>query len=365
MYYNELTPAGGKHARLTPCLTGAIVLPREKRLRMTLDELRAQNAKPTEEVTEETVPDVIDEVEDAADDADDLAEGEGNEEVEGWLVEDSEGDETAGDDRKFTDSDIGAAKRNMRAKLEKKHNSEMDDLKAEIEALKLGSNNSTATTGAGVKPRPRLEDFDYDDGQFNSAMDEWYDDKINSRISTASQTQAHEAQAKRASEAMNLAVDGHYERAAKLAEASGISPDVYKNADLSVRQAIEGVMPNMGDVITDNLISRLGEGSEKTMYLLGRNKSELAKFTNILANDPTGIDAAIHLGKLQASKTQPVKRKTKAPAPARSVQGDSSTGNASGKHAKAYESAHKKGDMQAAFNARREAKKAGVDVSKW
>ena len=88
---------------------------------------------------------------------------------------------------------------------------------------------------------------------------------------------------------------------------------MYQNSDLAVRQAIESVLPNQGDLVADQLISRLGDGSEKVMFYLGRNAAAKEKLKSALSNDPTGISAALYLGEVKRDIASPTKRKTRAP----------------------------------------------------
>jgi hypothetical protein len=109
----------------------------------------------------------------------------------------------------------------------------------------------------------------------------------------------------------------------------------------------------------------LGEGSEKVNYYLGRNKAALAKFQNLLMTDKTGIQAAVFLGQEKQRLTKITKPRSNAPKPATEIRGDEIVTGAAGRYKKKYYAAHKKGDTQSAYNAKKEARAAGVDVSKW
>lgn len=304
-----------------------------------------------EDKEESQEPEKIAELDQEADE--DTAEGE-EAELEDW----QKVDESA--DKKFTDSDIGAAKRNLRAKMEKKHETETDTLRAEIERLKIGG-----------KPQqheePKYEDFlDTDDpeGSYRDARIDW---KFNQKSSETEALRAGEdvkLKQDAASKETETAVNQHYVRAAELADKSGISPEVYQSSDLVVRQAIESVFPNRGDAIADSFIASLGEGSEKVLYNLGVNKARLAEFKNLLMTDSTGLKAFVYGGSLKSQLNAPSKRKTNAPAPAANADGESSSqGTASErKLKKIYDGG---GSAQDRFNARREAKKAGINVNSW
>ena len=161
------------------------------------------------------------------------------------------------------------------------------------------------------------------------------------------------------------AVDKHYERAVTLATESGITPEMYQNADFRVRNMVNSLFPDAGDAITDALIANLGEGSEKVMFSIGVKDSRLKELHTLFQQDPTGVKASMYLGTLKAELNAPRKRKTNAPKPATDINGDAQKDETSRKLKKRYDEADKKGDLQSRFNTRREAKKAGVDTSNW
>lgn len=334
----------------------------------TLEELRAENA--AEQTAATTAPQAgVTEVDNgaAADlNADDnLAEGEEGEEgqqaePESWMKGDDQ--ESHGADKKFTDSDVGAAKAKLRAKLEAKHQSEVEQLRAQLEEARRN------TVAPQPSARPKREDF-YDqedpDDAYTEALADW---KLKDALSRQhNETQQYEFQRKQleVQQTIEAGVDQHYERAATLAAASGISPELYQSADLRVRSAIDGVFPGGGETVTNSLIASLGEGSEKVFYNLGVSPKRLAELTSKLVADPTGLQASIFLGKLSAELTAPLRKRSNTPAPATTVQGDANTTDAGKNLQRKYLEAHKRGDTQAAFNIRREAKAANINVKSW
>jgi len=118
--------------------------------------------------------------------------------------------------------------------------------------------------------------------------------------------------------------------------------------------------PDAGDALVDAFISKVGDGSERVFYNLGINKTNLGKFRETLVNDPTGLDAAIYLGGLNKTLNKTVKRKSSAPAPA-----DGKSDVKGKAYKKKYDAAHEKNNPQAAYNAKKAAREAGVDVSDW
>jgi hypothetical protein len=101
------------------------------------------------------------------------------------------------------------------------------------------------------------------------------------------------------------------------------------------------------------------------MFRLGRSKALLGQFVGLLANDPSGLDAATFLGEQKARLTGTTKRPSSAPPPDTQIDGDVSGGQKESLLKKRYQDAHKKGEGQTAWNVKKEAKKAGYDVSKW
>jgi len=341
---------------------------------MTLEELKAENAKAEEaaetqtEITEEEETEELSEETETEEEGNTEEESEENteEEAEEEPDEDEEwkqGDSHESQDgKKFTDGDIGKAKAKLRAKLEKRHQEDVDKLKQELEELRSVAQKPAAL----AKPKP--EDFDSEDdpdAAYQEALVDW---KVKTlRAEEDAKTQAAQAKQKQSEYAKKVeaAVDQHYERAVKLAEKSGISAELYQGADLKVRQTIDSLYPEAGDSITDALIANLGEGSEKVIYNLGVNSKRLAELKSRLTDDPTGISAATYLGMLNAELTAPTKRKTRAPAPAPALNGDSNSSSGIKALKRQYDEAHKKGNMQSAFDAKRKAKAAGADTKDW
>lgn len=334
----------------------------------TLEELRADNA--AEEAARAAAPqaDVTDTTDAAADDLNtdpNLAEGEeGDEgkeaEPESWMKGDDQ--ESQGADKKFTDGDIGAAKAKLRSKLEAKHQSEVEQLRAQLEEARR---NTVAPQPSARPKREEFYDKDDPDEAYTEALADW---KIKDTLARQhNDTQQYEFQRKQleVQKTIESGVDQHYERAATLAAASGISPELYQSADHRVRSAIDGIFPGAGENITNSLIASLGEGSEKVFYNLGVSPKRLKELTSKLAADPTGLQASIYLGRLSAELTAPVRRTSSAPAPATTVQGDANTTEQGKGLQKKYTEARKKGDAQTAFNIRREAKAAKINVDSW
>ncbi len=341
----------------------------------TLEELKAENAAteietdtPPQAEPEETLEEAVEiETEVPAEDAEpepdveSEAEEPVKDDTEDWMKADEEGDAEVTDNDKIW----ATSRKHFQGKLEKvkdEKNTEIDELRKEIAQLRSG----------GVQPqtalnRPRREDFLDSDDPEEAYIDALTDYKLaTNNARQAAQTvesQQNEKQQQVLNE-ISTNVDQHYERAAKLSEQSGISADMYKSSDQMVRETIDSVYRGQGDLIADKLIADLGEGSEKVMYSLGVNNAKRNKLKQLLSEDPVGTKAAIYLGTLKAELNAPQSRRTNAPKPAPTTQGDA-TKDPHKDLKKRYDKANKSGDTQAAFNIRMAAKEAGADYKNW
>jgi uncharacterized membrane-anchored protein YhcB (DUF1043 family) len=292
------------------------------------------------------------------DPAEENTEGEA-EEPEAWMAEDEQASTAETDQPKlFTGADIKGARLKERAKTEKRYERDIEDLKSRLAKYESGASPAAQTPSS---PIPTLEQFGYDETQYAQAMQKWVSGTVQNQMQTVQQSEQQKQQLQR----FQQDVDAHYERAAQLAQKHGIKPEVYQQTDLDVRSAVESIRPNQGDAIIDGLIAQLGEGSEKVMYHLGRNPAKLAEFKNQLASDPSGLKAAVYLGQLKGAALSPPKKASNAPKPPTQITGDSSRSPSGSALQKKYLAADKKGDHQAAYNARKAAKAQGIDVSNW
>lgn len=349
----------------------------------TLEELKAENLAeeqqgeldtPTDELDgEEAEADELDEEHDETGESDD-ADADDESAVEDWMQSDMDDDEDddgqSSGGGKFDDSDMANARRKYKAKIAKR-DSELEELRKQVEELRQPKQQPVQQ---GMLSEPRREDFesaDDPDVAYTNAMIDYRFAKQQAEYQAQAQTTQRQAQIREQNERTSKAVDAHYERAVELATKSGITPELYQSADYNVRQMVETVYnPNgtnegAGDAVVDSLIASLGEGSEKVMYNLGRNKARLAELRRRFEEDPSGVKASIYIGQLNAELNAPKKRTTNAPKPAPQVQGDKVVKQGEKALKRAYEKADKAGDAQARFNARREARKAGIDTSNW
>lgn len=325
---------------------------------MTLEELKAQNAAADADQTAEA-PEVTDDLEldqDITDgQADTENDGDGQEGtgevIEAWQAEDDPA--SNGGDKKFSDSDMAGMRRKLQAKLGEK-DEELERLKQEVQALKQGTQRPAQEAGKV----PTLEGYDYDEAKYAAAMQAWF----HSQAANAANAQEYQSKKAQQQQALQNQVESHYQKAAELVKTHNINPDLYGSADQEFRKTIESVFPGQGDLIAERLIASLGEGSEKLVFSVGRNSSKKDLLKAKLIEDPNGISASIYLGGLLKDVSAPLKKTTKAPAPAARAEGGESASNNAANFKRKYEKAT---DPQTRFDIRREAKRAGLDTSKW
>lgn len=329
----------------------------------TLDELREENANLEQEDSEQTASDELEVEEEVVDEesqeADEVAEPESEEsedsEVESWrLTDEQQSDE---DGKTFTSHDIKKAKEKLKTRLSAKDD-ENESLKAEIEKLKQQLNNPQQSVAQQVRPKPTMESVDYDEDKFADEMAEWVASQVDSKIDAKEKSRQLQQQENARRKQIDEAVNSHLERAVKL---DGIKPENYQAAELNVRRVIENVLPKKGDIVADNLIATLGDGSEKIFYQIGVNSKLREEFQTKLATDSTGSSALVFLGELKGKLSSTVKRRSSAPKPAKSAEGGSSTVTVS-----ALERKYKKAkSAQERFEIASEAKKAGLNPNNW
>lgn len=245
-------------------------------------------------------------------------------------------------------------KEKLKGKI-KERDSEIDELRRELAELKTGRHVPNVQA-----KRPREEEFDTNE-EYESALDKYEEHRLTQLVSRTAQVDV----AKKAVELRAAAVDSHYKRADEFVSKYGIAPEKYKAADESIRKAVDAILPGQGEVVTDHLISLLGEGSEKVLFRLGARPEVLREFQGLLAEDKTGLKAGIFLGKQMELVTNPKKRTTNAPPPSRQLKGDAAPNANAAALKKVYQEAHNKGDTQKAYSAKKQARAAGVNVSTW
>ena len=326
----------------------------------TLEELKAENAAAESEpvaVDEQQEVDQPEEDEEVADaEVEESGEGQAEESTEEWLKEES-------DEKAVPLAKHIATKHKLRGQIEEK-DSVIEQLRREVEQLKQAKPVAAAQTDM---PRmPRLSDFDYDEDRHAEALMQYQEQLIERKLSNTLSSKQQEQEQERQISKITQAVESHYERAAKLIEQGLITEDKYAAADKRFRQELDSVT-GAGDVIADNIIARLGEGSEKVITHLGVNQNAMQKLKGMLVDDPTGLTAAVYLGQLNAQFNSPSANKlSKAPKPDGGLKGDKGgVSTVSSAILKQYKDAHKSGDIAKAIQIKLKAKQNGTDTSNW
>lgn len=316
----------------------------------------------TETIQEE---DTTNENEPEADEEEEQQEQGGEEEQqqkETWML-------TGEEEEQETDNVPVARHISVRNKLKgriSEKDDEIDRLKQEIEQIKSGRGQAGQPGQPEQMKRPDPLDFTTD-AEYHAAMDKYEESLLEQRYNRLEAKRTYDLKVQEVNAAREKAVNTHYDRAAKLINDSAIDPDVYRESDITVRQAVENMMPKRGDLVVDQMISLLGEGSEKVMYYLGRNRNALNEFKVLLSEDQSGLKAAVYLGEQKTRLLAPAKRQSQAPKPGRKIEGDSGVTNQVdvSEMKKKYDKYHKNGNIQQAYDIKRKAKLAGVNTGKW
>lgn len=289
-----------------------------------------------------------------------------------WMAEEEpeqneeETDEEIGEEQQATQksapvSALVKLKKKLKGQISEK-DEELERLRAELQAVKTGVVTPQQTIEA--PKRPRSADFDTDE-EYEAAMDKYEEDKIKYQTQLITSTQSQSTQVEQRTKKILESVDSHYERAAKLVESSGINPEVYQQATENFKAVIERVMPGKSEGALNGIIDIIGDGSEKTIFYIGRNKAAQNEFAALLTEDPTGLKAAMYLGRTTEKINGTVKKTSQAPPPAAQLKSGESVSAKESAFRKKYDEAHKKGSLQVAYNVKKEARKAGIDTSNW
>lgn len=310
-----------------------------------------QTASESEEIEAEAVEVESQEVEEVAEPS--STEGEETE-TPSWMLSDEQQSEQ--EEQTFTSHDIAAAKKKLKVKLSEK-DEEIQSKDEEIAQLKAQLNG--AAPKQEVKAPPTLESVDYDEAKFAQAMQEYTMSQVDARIQTSQKSADLQRQRQLQQQKVDNDVNAHLERVVKLSKDSGIDLDTYQKAELNVRQVIQQSVGGdlNADIIADNLISLIGEGSEKIFYQIGVNQKVRNEFQSKLMEDPNGIKAAMYLGGLKAGLNNTVKNRSTARKPAKSAEGGEGAAASEAAFKRKYQKA-KAG--QERFNIVKEAVKAGI-----
>lgn len=332
----------------------------------SLEELRALNAAEeaaaaqaeateTEEV-EET------EVEEAETEAEETEQE--SEQEEGEAEEADEQPEWAKTD---SDREKGAVPVAKHVEIKHKLQGKIADKDAEIAALKQQLEQVQAA------PPQYSEELEIakEAWEFDGTTEEYqrYKAQVDARNAiklqrSEQQRQANEQRQREEAARVEAELDKHYERAAALVT-SGIikQPEQFQAAEQTVVKSVDSIVPGAGAGVVNMMISRLGEGSEKVIYHLGANATALREFENELRADQTGIRAAMFLAEKKALfNSKPAVKPKPVPKPDVPLQGKAPV---IAQEQRAYEKAHKSGDIEKALGIKMAAKAKGINTTNW
>jgi hypothetical protein len=277
--------------------------------------------------------------------------------------EDEPKDEDPEDDKKVSVRKHIQMKQKLKRRASEKEE-EAEKLRQENEELKRKLRDTAPDIAIKKLVRPVEDDFRTTE-EFNSAIEKYEQDLIDQRLALAEKEKDFKAKKDAYIKQRDEAVDRHYDRAAKLIDESKIDPDVYKSVEDRVYTAVEEILPKMGLATVDHFIALMGEGSEKVLYYVGRNKKVFDEFKESLQSDKTGLKTSFFLGKVLEKVNGVKNKKSNAKLPAKDVTGDAKSSRGEVLMLKKYQEAHKKGDRQSAFNIKREARLKGINVRDW
>lgn len=171
-------------------------------------------------------------------------------------------------------------------------------LKAELEQLRNGEKEEPPVT---LPDKPKLSDYDYDEEEFDKAVEQWHDKKVSFETK-----QRQEREAKEQVQAEQQ----------KQAEAIKNNYDKSKNA-LRVRDydVVEEIVSDKLPTDLQNVILLAADNPAAVVYALGKNASKLEELSKV--TDP--LRFAKELGKLEGKLK--VERRKAPPAPEKKVKG--------------------------------------------
>lgn len=323
-----------------------------------LEELRAmaaEEAEPVEVETPEVEPEIVEDENDTIE-AEPEAEEAEDEEVDSIeLTLDDEPKPT-----KYTPQQSLVHKLTKEKKKRQEATTELEELKAEIEALKKGQQVTApvqpvkAPANSGYPPVPLL----YENGvntpaEYQQAYQNWTIecrniDQRNAQQDTARVNASKETEAR----ANRLA-----ERSTSFIKENKIKADMAISTIQDGVQGLDGVLGVEGAAL--DLLDNIGDGSDKLAYYLGKNPDALATVKKLFEEDRRGFKVNTWLTKTALKLNRNNSKVSKAPEPDEALSGDGSTVT-SGAWQKKYDDAK---DISKMLEIKRQAKAAGVIVS--
>ena len=218
--------------------------------------------------------------------------------------------------------------------------SENQQLRQQLEQMQAELNVIKSTK---LNEAPKWSDYDSDEA-YQSAVVEWAQSKNKPQpqanpIEMLTQFQRQQS--------LDSAINGHYQRAEKLAEQF---PD-YSAAE-------EVAIQSLGKALVQDIAAK-SEKSAEIMLFFGRNPDRAAQFKHLADTD--GTRAAIELGRLEASLTIKPKTKTPPPEPDEALEGGGG-GNVQARYERELKKARAAGNTREAINIRKRASAEGVNL---
>ena len=293
-----------------------------------LEELRAQAAAEEAAESEQSTEDQLDlEVEEAekSDESETAVETEESEEVDEIdLSLDDEPQVT-----KPTPEQALVFKLTKEKKKRQEATSELEQLRAEIEALKAGSKSTPvapqqAPTSNLYPPVPLL----YENGintpeAYQQAYMQWSQECRNIDQRNAQQDQARtNAERETQARAERLA-----QRSVEFITANKIKAEIATDTIQAGVQGFDEVLGIKGAAL--QILDNIGDGSDKFAYYLGKNPDALATAKRLFSEDPSGIKVAQWATNTAGKLNRKNSTISKAPTPDEPLAGDGSTAMAS------------------------------------
>ena len=263
---------------------------------------------PDEEILEDTLAD---------EEYEETTDGEEAESAEGEESSEEDGEElvvTLGDNDESSSSSKGKSAPEWVRELRKAHQQtqkENRELRAQLEA------NARRDEPVNVGAKPTLEDFDYDQTQFESALMDWMDRKRQAEAQAKKAEEEEKAEAAKRQEEENAWQE-------QLKEYAGEKTRL--TSRLNDFDDAEAVALNTLNETQQGLIVQGAKNPALLIYALGKNPArmkELAKIT-----DP--VKFAFTVAKLEEKELKVNKRKP--PPPERTPRNSGGTGGKSEKH---------------------------------
>lgn len=211
----------------------------------------------------------------------------------------------------------------------------IDQLKQEIELLKRGHSNSPQPSGGA----PKWEDYD-DDAKYQQAVLSWAQ-RHTPNVNPMEQIQQYQRQ-----QQVSQKLDSHYQRAQTLAE---------KFPEYS--QAEQAAVEVLGHDLATEITART-KNSAELMLFFGKNSAKAREFKDLAERDP--VEAALELGRLDASLK--IQARTKAPLPDPDEPLDGGSASSATRWQRELDKAREKGDVRAAIEVKKKARKEGFNL---